>query len=172
MAPSGFSFAGLVEVHPRSTLGRVLLQDRVGRAEAPVLPVREYLLLDGLRPGAMEGQDVRLWVSHMFLEADAAVEAETAATERLLALSGKPADVVLHGVVALRPEAIMLALGEEPRSLFRVVAGRKGPGHGQRIFGIDILAYHEDFAEAAADVIFSPYEVAKLVHELVQGPAG
>ena len=172
MTPSGFSFAGLIEVDPRSTLGRMLLQDRVWRAEAPAFPVGEHLLLDGLWPGTMEGQDVRLGMPDMLLEADATVETETAATDRLLALSGKPADVVLHGVVALRPEAIMLALGEEPRSLFRVVAGRKGPGHGQRIFGIDVLAYHEDFAEAAADVIFSPYEVAKLVHELVQGPAG
>jgi hypothetical protein len=73
MSPSGFSFAGLVEVDPRGALRGVLLQDRVGRAEAPALPVREHLLLDGLRIGAIEGQDIRFGMPRVLLDTDAAV---------------------------------------------------------------------------------------------------
>jgi hypothetical protein len=63
MTPSGFAFAGLVKVDPWGALRGVLLQDRVGRAEAPALPVGKDFLLDGLRPGAIEGQDIRLRVA-------------------------------------------------------------------------------------------------------------
>jgi hypothetical protein len=74
VAPPGFSFAGLAEVDPRSALRGVLLQHRVGCAEAPPLPVREHLLFDGLRIGAMEGQDVRLGAPHVLFQSDAAID--------------------------------------------------------------------------------------------------
>lgn len=54
---------------------------------------------------------------------------------------------------SLRPESVVLAVGEEVGASLRVVAGGKGVGHDQRGFGIDVLAYHDDLAEAAADVI-------------------
>ncbi|MCK4840178.1 MAG: hypothetical protein KAS94_15335, partial [Desulfobulbaceae bacterium] len=140
MTPSGFSFAGLVEVDPRGALRGVLLQDRVGCAEAPPLPVRENFLLNCLRPGSMEGQDVRLGVPHVLRQSEAAVDAQAAATDRLLSRYADPADVVLAGVVALRPQAIEFGFGEEICASLRMVPGRKGEGHGQRIFEVNVLA--------------------------------
>src|SRR5210317_1715193 len=95
MTPSGFSFAGLVEVDPRNTKRGLLLQDRVGRAEPPAFPVREHLLLDGFGIGSMEGQDVRLGVPDVLFQSDAAVDSQAGATDNLLPRRAEPSEVVL-----------------------------------------------------------------------------
>src|SRR5210317_2265603 len=171
VTPSGFAFAGLVEVDPRNTKRGLLLQDRVGRAKAPALPIRQHLILDGLRPGTLEGQDFRHGMPHVLLQSDAAVDGQAAATDRLLSRYAYPADVVLAAVVALRPQAIVFGVLEEICASLRMVPGRKGVGHGQRVFEVNVLSNHDDFSETTADMVV-PDEVTELVHELIQAPAG
>jgi len=52
----------------------MLLQDRVGRAEAPPVPVGEHLVLDGLRPVSPEGQDTRPGLCYILLRTETAVQ--------------------------------------------------------------------------------------------------
>ena len=85
-------------------------------------------------------QDVRFGVPHVLRQSDAAVDDQAAATDRLLSRYADPADVVLAAVVALRPQAIEFGVLEEIRASLRMVSGREGVGHGQRIFEVNVLA--------------------------------
>ncbi len=101
----GFSFTGLVEVHPWGAVGGVLHQDRIGRAEAPLIPVGEHLVLDGLRPGPPEGQDMRLGFLYVLFRTEAAVETYSRAALDLLSLDANPTEIVFIGMVGLGPDA-------------------------------------------------------------------
>lgn len=89
MSTSGFAFTSLGEVDPRDALRAMLLQYRVGRAEAPALPVRQHLVLDVLRPGSLESQDMRFGFTNMLFKTEAAVDSYSRAGGyfRLLRLS-------------------------------------------------------------------------------------
>ena len=84
----------------------MLLQDRVGRAEAPLVPVGEHLVLDGLRPGPPEGQNPGLGFASMLFETDAAVDSYSRVAFNLLSLDANPTEVVFLGMVGLRPDAV------------------------------------------------------------------
>ncbi len=160
---SGFTFASRAEVRPGSAWRAMLHQRRIRRVETPLVPVCQHLFLDILRPSPVESQDAGLGQAGECFEPEAAIDAVAAI----------PTVEVLLGVIAIHaePESVDIGKREEPHPRIRVVAGREGPHHRQRIAGIDIFPNHDDLADAVADVV-SPDVGGELVHEFGVTPSG
>ena len=76
-----------------------------------------------------------------------------------------------HRVVRLRPNPNGLELREVEAALGRVVAGGEGPTHRHRVHRVDVLAYDENLRRKVS-VVGTPQGIAKLVHVLLESPAG